>query len=189
MLPIRTVLHPTDFSRHSEIAFRLACSLARDYGAELYVLHVEPLPVTALGGPMALPPLPEEYGREAMEEKLRALRAENPDIVVAYRFGRGDAATEILRTAEKTHCDLIVMGMHGRTGLNRLIMGSVAEQIVRRATCPVLTVRTPHLQTKPAAEPAKPLGSKPSPEPASSGANAGVSPMCRGSCAHAGHFH
>ena len=56
MLPIRTVLHPTDFSRHSEIAFRLACSLARDYGAELHVLHVEPLPVTALGGAMALPP-------------------------------------------------------------------------------------------------------------------------------------
>jgi len=98
LLAIRTVLHPTDFSERSEFAFRLACSLARGYGARLVVLHV------------AEPPM------------------------------------EILGVAEETKCDLIVMGTHGRTGLGRLLMGSVAEQVVRKATCPVLTVKTPQPQ-------------------------------------------
>jgi nucleotide-binding universal stress UspA family protein len=62
---------------------------------------------------------------------------------VEHWIFQGDPATEILAAAEKIKCDLIVMGTHGRTGLGRLLMGSVAEQVVRKAPCPVLTVKTP----------------------------------------------
>jgi quercetin dioxygenase-like cupin family protein len=69
----------------------------------------------------------------------------------------GNAAEEILRLAERAGCDLIVMGTHGRTGLKRLLAGSVAEEVLRKAPCPVLAVRTPPAETAPAAEaPAKP---------------------------------
>jgi nucleotide-binding universal stress UspA family protein len=60
-----------------------------------------------------------------------------------HRLVEGDAATVILQVATEIKCDLIVMGTHGRTGLSRLLMGSVAEQVVRNASCPVLTVKTP----------------------------------------------
>ena len=60
-----------------------------------------------------------------------------------YRVQDGDPVVEILEVTREAPCDLIVMGTHGRTGLGRLLMGSVAEQVLRRASCPVLTVRTP----------------------------------------------
>lgn len=139
MLPIRTILHATDFSDRAENAFRLACAMARDYQARLLVAHVIPaMPVTpALG---AAPPEIETEG--ALQERFDRYVGEEE--VVAERFLlEGDPPAEILRLAEDTQCDLIVLGTHGWTGLSRLLMGSVAEQVVRRASCPVLTVRTP----------------------------------------------
>jgi len=141
MLAIRTVLHPTDFSERSEYAFRLACSLARDYGARFIVLHVAE-PPAAIAGEGVFIPSPEE-DLEPLRERLLQLRPPDPKVPVEHRLVEGTAATEILRVAKETQCDVIVLGTHGRRGLGRLLMGSVAEQVVRRAPCPVVTVKTP----------------------------------------------
>jgi universal stress protein A len=141
MLPIHTILHPTDFSDCSNYAFRLACSLARDYGARLIVVHVAepPMAVSCEGVLM----LPENYDLESLQKQLRQLESGNPEVQIEPRLLQGYAATEILRIAADTKCDLILMGTHGRTGMGRLMMGSVAEQVVRKAPCPVLTVKIP----------------------------------------------
>jgi nucleotide-binding universal stress UspA family protein len=150
MLAIRTILHPTDFSNYSAYAFRLACALARDYGARLVVLHVAMPPVVVYGEGV-LPPEPEGY-KERLREQLHKVVSQDPKVPVEHRLVEGDAATEILRLAGDSKCDLIVMGTHGRTGLGRLLMGSVAEQVVRKAPCPVLTVKTPQRQPSPGEE-------------------------------------
>jgi len=147
MLPLRTILHPTDFSERSEFALRLACALARDYSARLIVLHTVTIP-TAVFGEGVVPPDIDAY-QEEMSEKLQRLEVPVADVDVERRLRRGDPVAEILRLAEDGACDLIVMGTHGRTGLGRLLMGSVAEQVVRRAPCPVLTVKTPLPETAP----------------------------------------
>jgi nucleotide-binding universal stress UspA family protein len=142
MLPIRLILHPTDFSEYSDHAFKLACALARDHGARLLVLHVafRPVLVAAEG---VMPPEPQWYQAE-VEHKLKSYVSPDSAVQVDHRMSiEDDAAEEILRVAAKEKCDLIVMGTHGRTGLSRLLMGSVAEVVVRRAPCPVLTVKLP----------------------------------------------
>jgi nucleotide-binding universal stress UspA family protein len=141
MLPIRTILHPTDFSKQAEFAFQLACSLARDYGAELYIVHVVTPPVVVYGEGV-LPVAPENYQAE-LREKLNRLHATDPKVRVLHRLVEGEPVDEILHMAKETGCDLIVMGTHGRRGLGRVLMGSVAEKIVRTAPCPVVTVREP----------------------------------------------
>lgn len=143
MLAIRTILHPTDFSAPSAYAFQMACALARDYHARLIVLHVDPPPVAALGGMPAVPPLPEEYDRENLEKQLRRVQPPDPGVRVEHRLVAGEPVAEILRAAQEQSCDLIVMGTHGRTGLGRLLMGSVAEHVVRKAPCLVLTLKSP----------------------------------------------
>lgn len=141
MLPIQTILHPTDFSEHANYAFRLACSLARDYGARLVVLHVAELPpVLSSEGLLMLPP---NFDPEPLRKQLQKLESENPEVRMEHRLVQGYAIEEILRAATETKCDLIMMGTHGRSRVGRLLMGSVAEQIVRRAPCPVLTVKMP----------------------------------------------
>jgi len=151
MLPIRTILHPTDFSAHSEYAFRLASSLARDYGARLIVLHVFERPLFIHGGVMTAPPEPPppEEQRHTLREQLQRIKPPDPAISIEHLLEEGDPATGILQVAQERACDLIVMGSHGRTGLGRLLLGSVAEQVVRKAPCPVLTVKLPQHQEKP----------------------------------------
>jgi len=140
MFAIRTILHPTDFSEQSEYALRLACALARDHGAHLIVLHVAPPPVIASAeGVFHSEP---EYCLEPLREQLHQLQT--PDVGrVDRRVEEGEPEDEILRVAQESNADLIVMGTHGRTGLDRLLLGSVAEQVVRQASCPVMTVKTP----------------------------------------------
>jgi nucleotide-binding universal stress UspA family protein len=149
MLAIRTILHPTDFSECSDYAFRLACALARAHGARIHVLHVGRHPVISpVEG--VVPPEPERY-QEELTEKLRGMRAQAPDVPVEHQLlFVADPAAEILRVARQLGSDLIVMGTHGRTGLGRLLMGSVATQVVRRASCPVVTVKVPPPRTGPA---------------------------------------
>jgi nucleotide-binding universal stress UspA family protein len=143
MLNISVILCPTDYSERSDFAFRIACSLARDYRAKLVLLHVALRSVT-IEGEAAIAPRSEAYFQEE-SDKLESVSV--PAGVRAERFVReGDPAGEILRAAQFTNADLIVMGTHGWTGLARLLAGSVAEQVMRRAPCPVLTVRTPSLQ-------------------------------------------
>lgn len=143
MLTIRRILHPTDFSSSSDAALRLAAVLAQDHDAEIILLHViEPPPVGSSGAVPAPPPgLPSS--RAKVEQRLQALAATLPELRTECRVAEGPAADAILDAARETGGDVIVMGTHGRTGLARLLVGSVAEQVVRRAPCPVLTVKSP----------------------------------------------
>jgi nucleotide-binding universal stress UspA family protein len=142
MLNIRTILHPTDFSENSAHAFELACALARDFEARLLVLYVaEPVVVAAAELPMILPVV-VDTGEEARVQ-LEALRPNDPIIRVEHLYREGDPAGEILCAAEECHADLIVMGTHGRSGISRLLLGSVAEAVLRKAPCPVLTIKEP----------------------------------------------
>src|SRR5262245_6696975 len=142
MLPtIRTILHATDFSDRAAMAFQLACSLARDVGAKLIVLYVAVPPVAVYGEGM-ITSIPGADLNELRAELIK-IKPEDPRVAVEYRLVEGDAVEAILHEARAVPCDLIVLGTHGRTGLSRLLMGSVAEQVLRRAPCPVLTVRAP----------------------------------------------
>jgi universal stress protein A len=144
MLHLGTILHPTDFSALSEHAFHLACSLARDHGGRLIILHVAEPPVVGYGDALTPPP---QGDWKAIEERLLQIRAPDARVAVKYRLVEGDPATEILREARESNCDLIVLGTHGRTGLAHLLMGSVAEKVVRKASCPVLVAKAPHLDS------------------------------------------
>jgi nucleotide-binding universal stress UspA family protein len=149
MLNMHTILYPTDFSENSECAFHLATALARDYDAHLIILHVAPGPVAIYGfGDGMLPPTGE--WNDDLRQELEEIRVHDPMIRVTRRLEEGDPVTEILRVAKETHADLIVMGTHGRRGLRRMLMGSVSELVVRRAPCPVMTVRTPVQEEVPA---------------------------------------
>jgi universal stress protein A len=141
MLPIKTILHPTDFSERSDYAFQLACSLARDHGARLVVLHVVLPPSAVALRDQVLATGSDDY-RAPLLETLHKLRPP-AEVPVEYRLNEGMAVAEILRVARETPCDLIVIGTQGRTGLKRVLMGSVAEQVVRNAPCPVLAVKAP----------------------------------------------
>jgi nucleotide-binding universal stress UspA family protein len=151
MTTLRTILYPTDFSPRSEYAFGLACSLARDHGSRLIVLHVIEQPVFAYPGVMTAPPppLPSAEERQALRAKLDEIRPDDETIPVVHLLVQGDPSLSILQIAKEHPCDLIVMGTHGRTGLGRLLMGSVAEEVLRKASCPVLTVKAPSSAVSP----------------------------------------
>lgn len=137
------ILHPTDFSESSLYAFRLACSLAGNGKARLVVLYV-PQPPPFVGASELARALEATHGyREELERRLRQLVPPDDSLPVEHLLGEGEPAEEIVRLARELPCDLIVMGTHGRTGLDRLLLGSVAEQVVRHAPCPVLTVKPP----------------------------------------------
>src|SRR5262249_13527498 len=132
MLPIHTLLYPTDFSPHAEFAFPMACALARDYGARLIVAHVRLIPTVAFTEMGAVVGPPVESVAE-LEDKLHAVKPVDAAIPVEYRLLEGSPAEEIVTLAREVGADLIVMGTHGRTGLGRLLVGSVAELVLRRA--------------------------------------------------------
>jgi universal stress protein A len=129
------VLHPTDFSDASTVACEKAVDLARQCGAKLTVLHVYANPLMAEGFAYVPDPRPE------LEEQLRKVGNEQLPIAVDRELRVGVAAEQIVEYAREHHCDLIVMGTHGRTGLSHLLMGSVAESVLRHAPCPVMVVR------------------------------------------------
>ncbi len=143
---LRRILHATDFSAASRPAFRMAVGLARREHAALLLLHVltPPSPFAITGGPM-----PPSY-LELLEGARRAARrrlaqtlaqARGAGARASARMVEGGAAERILSLARRWHPDLIVIGTHGRGAVSRFLMGSVAEQVVRRASSPVLTVR------------------------------------------------
>ncbi len=135
------ILFPTDFSHSSDAAFSLATSLARDLGATLLIAHAEEPPM-AYGGGELYYGLPDP-ALDDLQRMLDELVPPDGSVRCERRLVTGEPATAIVRLAEDEEVDLIVMGTHGRTGLSRLLMGSVAEAIVRRATCPVLTFKQP----------------------------------------------
>lgn len=136
----RVILCPTDFSPSSIKAFDVAGAMARDRSAPLLVLHVAPRPLSSLGGTQAVPPMPDEINLKDARDQLARLRTPE-GVSMETRLEVGEAAPIILSIARETNCQLIVMGTHGRSGLGRLLMGSVAEEVVRKAPCPVLTLK------------------------------------------------
>jgi universal stress protein A len=140
MLPIRRILHPTYFSEQSAAAFLVASSLARDYTAELVVLHVMTTPVFAPDG-IAIPVSTEDPNRVRIQ--LNGIQPEDPRVKVRHILVDGNPVDQILKVAKSEAVDLIVMGTHGSSGLARLVMGSVAESVTRKSSCPVLTLRKP----------------------------------------------
>jgi nucleotide-binding universal stress UspA family protein len=153
MTPFRTILVAADFSERSREAFRVACALADETKTRVFVLHVservpvaeQPVAFGELGMPVALPRSGFAH-EEAIGERLRAVYTPNRPIDVSFRVGQGEPAEEILRAAAEVGADLIVMGTHGRGGLRRLLAGSVAEAVLRRAACPVLALHAPNDQ-------------------------------------------
>jgi nucleotide-binding universal stress UspA family protein/quercetin dioxygenase-like cupin family protein len=157
MAMLQTILHPTDFSAECEPAFRAACTLAKDYGARLITLHVIPPSVSPIMDQTTPNPLEPAENQDAVRGKFSWPEPAELNSQVEHRVAEGDAVDEILRLAGHIHCDLIVMGTHGRSGWNRLLTGSVAEGVVRRAACPVMTIRNPPAEAQTPPPPPKPL--------------------------------
>lgn len=141
--PFRRILCPIDFSEPSLAALDHAFSLVRESDGELTMLHVFEWPEEPLTTrPMTSPEYRESLERDAIA-KLRALVPDRADewCRLTTRVGHGKAYREILGVATEERADLIVMGVHGRNALDMMLFGSTTNQVVRRATCPLLTVR------------------------------------------------
>lgn len=150
---IQTILVPTDFSLPSQQAMSVATSLARERRAKIVVVHVMVPPPVYGEGQLAYSF--EDVGTEEARQELSKVVPCDATVPCDHKLMRGDPAAQILHAANEISADLIVMGTHGRTWLGHLLMGSVAEGVVRRATCPVLTVKQPP-------EASSPLGAMPS---------------------------
>jgi nucleotide-binding universal stress UspA family protein len=134
------ILHPTDFSERSAYAFHIALDLARQHQAKILILHVvETLgPENVSYGEATATLQPEGYQQRLWDDIRRVQPPPGSAIVVEHLLAEGDPASQIPRVAHDYHCDLIVMGSHGHTGLRHLFLGSVAEKVVRLSHCPVL---------------------------------------------------
>ena len=140
----RKICCPVDFSDPSRRAMREAADLARDFGAELTLLHVAPS-VTAPVAEAALAPPARHVEADADAPQLLAAWASEAEALagraVQTRLASGRPGPEIVRHAREGGFDLLVVGSHGHTGVRHLVLGSVAEEVVRTAPCPVLVVR------------------------------------------------
>jgi nucleotide-binding universal stress UspA family protein len=142
MFRVRSILYPTDFSSFSTAAYMHAVGLAETTKAALTILYVF---------------RDDKHGASAAElaywkDQLDKVRPSNPAIPVTHVLQVGDPAAQIVRYAAEAGTDVIVMGTHGRTGEDRLLMGSVAERVMRDAPCSVLVVKMPR-----SSQPAEPL--------------------------------
>jgi nucleotide-binding universal stress UspA family protein len=136
---VKKILFPTDFSHFSNEGLKLATSLARDNDATLFIVHVQE-PSTAYAGGEMYYGL-SEPNTHRLQEMLKGVVPDDPAVSCEHRLIIGDPALALVRFAKDEAMDLIVMGTHGRRGVMRMLMGSVAEVVVRRAPCPVLTFK------------------------------------------------
>jgi nucleotide-binding universal stress UspA family protein len=137
----RTLLVPFDFSSHAEAALETALDLSERFGAELHLLHVIHAPVYATAGYDGVPlDVPQDIQRGVRESLARVANASGRN-VRAHVVDGASVAERIADCARQLGVDLIVMGTHGRSGIARAFLGSVAERTLRNAPCPVLTVR------------------------------------------------
>ena len=142
MIEFENILCPTDFSESAENAFNYAISLARKYGAKIHLLHVvEPFTYTTEFGLdySAQYREIEVYAKKLLDESVESFKKNNLDVEGTLLLGR--PFVEIIKFAEQKKVSLIVMGTHGRTGIEHALLGSVAEKVVRKSPCPVLTVK------------------------------------------------
>jgi len=143
----RRILFPTDFSGYSKRAEKYALDLAQQFNAKIYLLHVFEIPFYSHAGVSA--GVQSDLHRYIQSAKVKERDRLNrlgkklgkKGIHVSTLFREGKPTFEIIKTAKEISADFLVVGTHGRTGMNHLLMGSVAEKVVREAPCPVLTVR------------------------------------------------
>jgi universal stress protein A len=143
---IQKILFPTDFSQLSTAALDYASRLASESHARLYIVHVDEqfLKHAAMGDAgYRFSPLSDSEARKAIRDQLSRIRPTTAGINFEHHCFDGAAVEELLDFAKRENVDLIVMGSHGRSGLSRLLMGSVAEGVARQAKCPVLIVKQP----------------------------------------------
>ena len=142
---VKTILLPTDFSPYSDAALEYASLLAAEYGAKLHILHVgndSAAYMAGYGGFTQVPDLPERIEREN-RALLQGISPTATGVEFEHHYLNGIPEKKIVELADQEKVDLIVMGTHGRSGVSRLLMGSVAEGVLRHATCPVLTLKHP----------------------------------------------
>jgi nucleotide-binding universal stress UspA family protein len=136
---------PIDFSGTARAAMEVAVDLAKRFGAELELLHAYPIPGYTFpdGSVVASPKMMQDLDAQAQRhlDEWRAIAEGLGAPRVATAKAVGEPATEIVAHAREGGVDLLVMGTHGRTGLEHALLGSIAERVIRRAACPVLTVR------------------------------------------------
>lgn len=150
MININKILYPTDFSEYSMAALPYAVSLSQQNNAELYCLHVVEMPQEEyLTGeymvPLNVPHVSEDKVLRTARARLERFITENLSEItnITSRVLVGTPFVEIIRYARDQSIDLIVIGTHGHSALAAMLLGSVAEKVVRKAPCPVLTVRDP----------------------------------------------
>lgn len=147
MIALKRILVPTDFSEASEAALKYGRALAEAFDASLYVLHVmeDPFVFAPTSEGYVPPPQFYEEMESATRDRLNKLLtdAERAKLRAQLVTKKGSPFVEIVRYAKDNDIDLIVMGTHGRGAIAHMLMGSVAEKVVRKAPCPVLTVRHP----------------------------------------------
>jgi len=149
MINLRRILFPTDFSDLSLHAFKYARSFAEAYKAELHVLHVvdEAFQYWMAMGPNSMPvgPAPDELEDVSRKELDKFVQTHMADVTapLVQAVGSGRPFLEIIAYARRQGIDLIVIATHGRGELKHALLGSVAERVVRKAPCPVLTIRHP----------------------------------------------
>lgn len=146
MKGVRRILHPTDFSRASGAAFLKAVALAKESRAELLLVYVLLPPTPFIGDGYVSPKTYEDLEAAARRSAQRELakvvaKAQKAKARVKAVLVEGVPYDRIARVARSKRADLIVMGTHGRSGLSKFFLGSVAERVIARAPCPVLTVR------------------------------------------------
>ncbi len=144
MIEIRRILCPIDFSDHSRRALDHAVAIATWFESTITVLNVYPVVPAAsyaLGAPSLTAPLPTPQDLDALLASMRRFAAGiESDVPLRFEIAEGNTASEIVERASAIPSDVIVMGTHGRSGLEHLLLGSVTEKVIRKARCPVLTV-------------------------------------------------
>lgn len=139
-MKLTKILCPIDFSASSEAALKYAAAMARDSAAELIVVYVDEGPLAYDAGMLGFV---EPESDLQPESRLQAITQTLPDLACRACSLQGDPAAQIVQLAKDESVDLIVLGTHGRTGLARLLMGSIAEAVLRSAPCPVLALKQP----------------------------------------------
>lgn len=144
---IKKILVPIDFSDFSKSSLRYAVSFAKQFNAVIYIIYVvEPIiyPPDFSMGQIAIPSVNAEWDERAKEELERLAKTEIPDgVKVKTILKNGKPFLEIIDTAAEENIDLIIIATHGHSGVEHILFGSTAEKVVRKAPCPVLTLREP----------------------------------------------
>ena len=142
-MKIKRILFPTDLSDCSLAALDYASDLAASWAAELHILYVDDLRDLVAMAAYSCPSFVASSARIELKERLEAIKPALVNVPCHYHYIEGVPADEICTLAENENIDLIVMSSHGRTGLSRVLIGSVAEKVLRGAKCPVLIVKQP----------------------------------------------